>query len=107
MYVLSVLELHLLVEGSAVLPIEAQHLVHLSVLTELSHILWSHDMTVEVTPYEELALHVLIGIVGTVVCLGRDMNIAAADRTLTDGGVEKDTAVFLQTKHGREWLSSL
>ena len=85
-YDLSILELHLLVEWPAVLPVESQYLVHLSVLAELSHILRSHDMTVEVAPYEELALHILISIVGTVVCLGRDMNVTAADRTLADSG---------------------
>jgi hypothetical protein len=51
--------------------LETQHLIHLAVLTELYHILWSHYMTVEVTPDKELALHILVAEVGTVVGFGR------------------------------------
>ena len=64
-------------------------------------------MTVEVTPDKELALHILVAEVGTVVGFGRHTYLSTADRAFADGGVEEDTAVLLQGQQRRKRLSCL
>ena len=85
---LPILQLQFLIKLRPILAVEVQHLVGLTLVTKLLDLFWCHLMAVDGSPDGELALHVLIAVVGTVIRSCAYPYLTTALWALTDGGVE-------------------
>ena len=106
-YHFSVLQLQLFVELRPILTKEMYHLIGLAFVTELFDLFGCHLMAVDGSPNGELAFHVLVAVVGTVIGSCTYSYLTAALRTLADGRVEHHFSLYSGREQRREMLACL